>query len=76
MPNYVDWAGAGFGFLFTAGLKIAFLPAVSIDPVFQVSVASFGNNARDLQGFNNAFCFNYIVGIRLVLNDALFIRNK
>ncbi|MCL2246763.1 MAG: hypothetical protein FWC10_06585 [Lentimicrobiaceae bacterium] len=75
MPNYMDWAGAGYGFLFAAGLKIAFHPAVSIDPIFQLSVASFGNN-KNLPGYNTNICLNYLAGIRLVLNDALFVKNK
>jgi len=75
MPVYTDWAGPGYGFSLTAGIKIAFHPAVSLDPVFVISAASFGNNTKDyLTGFNTAFCFNYIVGVRLVLNDALFVK--
>ena len=74
MPKYIDWAGAGYGFLFTAGLKIAFHPAVSLDPIFQLSVASFGNSQANLPGFYTKLCCNYVAGIRLVLNDALFMR--
>ena len=74
MPNYVDWAGPGYGFSLVAGFKIAFHPAVSLDPIFQLSVTTLGNNKINLQGFNTNFCFNYVAGIRLVLNDALFGR--
>jgi len=76
MPVYMDWAGPGYGFTLTAGLKIAFHPAVSIDPIFQLSATSLGNNRRNLPGFYTDFCFNYLAGVRLVLNDALFLRNK
>jgi hypothetical protein len=75
MPNYWDWAGPGFGMSLTAGLKIAFNRMVSIDPVFQLSIANFGNG-DNLPGFNTKPCFNYMAGIRLVMNDELFSRNK
>ena len=75
MPNYTDWAGPGYGFSFSAGLKIVCSPAVSLDPIFQLSVASFGHSAN-LPNFNKSLCFNYIVGVRLVVNDVLFLRNK
>ena len=73
MPRYKDWAGAGYGILFTAGLKIAVHPTVSLDPIFQLSVASFGNSKANLPGFHTGLCLNYIAGVRLVLNDALFM---
>ncbi|MCL2167607.1 MAG: hypothetical protein FWH59_00600 [Lentimicrobiaceae bacterium] len=76
LPNYVDWAGPGYGFFLNFGLKIAFHPAVSIDPVFQLSVASFGNSKLYLPSFYTNLCFNYVAGVRLVLNDGLFVRNK
>ncbi|MCL2435755.1 MAG: hypothetical protein FWD09_06425 [Lentimicrobiaceae bacterium] len=75
MPIYWDWAGPGFGMSLTAGLKIAFSRTVSIDPVFQLSIASFGNGGN-LPHFNTSPCFNYMAGIRLVMNDELFSRNK
>ncbi|MCL2291286.1 MAG: hypothetical protein FWC34_11400 [Bacteroidetes bacterium] len=75
MPNYRDWAGPGYGGSLTVGLKIAFNHLVSIDPVFQLSVASFGNS-QNLPNFNTAMGFNYMAGIRLVMNDALFTRNR
>jgi len=75
MPNYWDWAGPGFGLSLTAGLKIAFNRMVSIDPVFQLSIANFGNGSN-LPGFNTTPCFNYMAGVRLVMNDALFSRGK
>ena len=71
VPNYRVWAGSGYGFSLTAGLKIAFNQSASIDPFFQFSVASFGNSAN-LPGFYTMPCFNYVVGIRLVMSDALF----
>jgi hypothetical protein len=71
----MDWAGPGYGFLLTAGIKIAFSKLVSLDPVFQLSAASFGNSSR-LPGFNTGFCFNYIAGVRLVVNDGFFARNR
>jgi len=76
MPSYRVWAGAGYGFSFTAGLKLAVAPTVSLDPVFQVSVGSFGNNKKDLPGFNTNLCFNYMVGVRVVINDALFFKKQ
>jgi opacity protein-like surface antigen len=75
MPNYIDWAGPGFGFSLTAGLKIAINRAVSLDPVFQLSVGSFGNS-DNLPGFNTSATANYMAGIRIVMNDALFTRNR
>jgi len=76
MPNYRDWAGPGYGASLTVGLKIAFNHLVSLDPMFQLSVASFGNNSTNLPNFNTALGFNYMAGIRLVMNDALFSRNR
>jgi len=73
MPEYRVWAGAGYGFSLTAGLKIAVNSSVSLDPVFQLSVGSFGNS-KNLPGFNNDFCFNYMAGVRIVMNDALFFK--
>ena len=73
-PKYTDWAGVGYGFFLNAGLKIAVHPAVSLDPIFQLSIASFGNNKTNLPGFHTNLCLNYIAGVRLVLNDALFMR--
>ncbi|MDR2972110.1 MAG: hypothetical protein LBU83_09315 [Bacteroidales bacterium] len=75
MPNYRVWSGVGYGFTVTAGLKIAVHPTVSLDPVFQLSVASFGNN-KNLPSFYTNLCFNYMAGVRIVLNDALFFKNK
>lgn len=75
MPNYRAWSGAGYGCSLTAGLKIACGKMVSLDPVFQVSAASFGNSSN-LPGYNTKICFNYLAGVRLVMNDALFTRNK
>jgi hypothetical protein len=76
MPNYKDWAGPGYGFSFTIGLKIAFSRMVSLDPVFQLSVGSFGNSKTNLPNFDTSLCFNYMAGVRLVMNDAFFARNK
>jgi opacity protein-like surface antigen len=75
MPNYMDWAGAGYGFSLTAGFKIAVHSSVSIDPFYQMSVASFGNSAN-LPGFNTSLCFNHIAGVRLVINDAIFLKKQ
>jgi opacity protein-like surface antigen len=75
MPDNRVWSGPGYGFSLTAGLKIAFSRVVSIDPVFQLSVASFGNSAY-IRGFNTAPCFNFFAGVRLVMCDALIFRNK
>jgi opacity protein-like surface antigen len=75
MPNYKVWAGPGYGASFTFGLKLAVNRMVSLDPVFQLSIASFGNS-RNLPGFNTDMCFNYMAGVRLVMNDAIFTRNK
>jgi opacity protein-like surface antigen len=74
MPNYRVWKGAGYGFSFTAGLKLAVNQSVSIDPVFQLSVGSFGNNKRNLPGYYTDLCFNYMVGVRIVINDAMFFK--
>ena len=74
VPNYRVWKGAGYGFSFTAGLKLVVNQSVSLDPVFQLSVGSFGNNKRDLPGFYTNLCFNYMVGVRIVINDALFFK--
>jgi len=74
MPDYRVWAGAGYGFSFTAGLKLAINQSVSLDPVFQLSVGSFGNNKRNLPGFNTELCFNYMFGVRVVVNDMLFFK--
>ena len=76
MPNYRDWAGPGYGFSVTLGLKIAANRMVSLDPIFQLSIANFGNNSNNLPGFDTSICFNYMVGFRLVMNDGLFSRNK
>jgi len=76
MPVYRDWAGPGYGFTLTAGLKIAFHPSVSIDPIFQLSATSLGNHRTNLPGFYTNICLNCIAGVRLVLNDALFFRNN
>jgi opacity protein-like surface antigen len=75
MPNYMDWAGAGYGFTLIAGFKIAFHPSVSLDPFFRLSVASFGNSDR-LPNFYTSFCCNYIAGVRLVINDVLFMKKQ
>jgi len=74
MPSYKVWAGVGYGCTLTVGLKIAIHPTVSLDPVFQLSAASFGNNSNSLPEFNTNICFNYIVGVRIVINDALFFK--
>ena len=81
-PNYVPnlpqdgiykvWAAPGYGFSLTAGLKIAINASVSLDPVFQMSVSSFGNG-RNLPGFYTGHCFNYMAGIRIVMCDAAFV---
>jgi len=76
MPNYKDWAGVGYGFFLNVGLKIAVHPSVSLDPIFQLSVASFGNSEANLPGFYTKLCCNYVAGVRLVLNDALFMRKE
>jgi len=75
MPDYRVWSGPGYGCSLTAGLKIAVNRMVSLDPMFQLSVASFGNG-QNLPGFNTKMCFNYMAGVRLVMNDALFTRKK
>jgi opacity protein-like surface antigen len=72
MPNYRVWSGPGYGFSLTAGLKIAINSSVSIDPIFQMSMASFGNS-RNLPGFYTGHCFNYMAGIRIVMCDAVFV---
>jgi hypothetical protein len=76
VPSYKDWAGPGYGFTLNVGLKIAFNKMVSIDPVFQLSAGSFGNSKDNLPRFDTSLCFNYLAGIRLVMNDALIVRNK
>jgi hypothetical protein len=75
MPNYRVWTGVGYGCSLTAGVKIACGRMVSLDPLFQLSVASFGNS-KNLPGFYTKMCFNYMVGVRLVMNDALFTLKK
>jgi opacity protein-like surface antigen len=75
MPDYRVWAGPGYGFSLTAGLKIAFSKSVSLDPVFQLSVASFGNS-QNLPNFNTDLSSNFFAGVRLVMCDALILRNK
>jgi opacity protein-like surface antigen len=75
MPSYMDWAGSGYGFSMTAGIKIAITPSVSLDPIFQLSLASFGHS-KNLHNFNTDPCFNYIAGVRVVLNDAIFTKNR
>jgi len=74
MPNYTDWAGAGYGFSVTAGLKFVVNKSVSLDPLFQLSVASFGNSSI-LKGYNTALGCNYYAGIRLVMSDAVFVKS-
>ena len=76
MPDYRVWAGPGYGFSATVGLKIAFSKLVSLDPFAQISVASFGNNEVNLPGFNTSLCPNFSVGVRLVICDFAVIRNK
>ena len=73
--NYKFWRGPGYGCSFTVGLKLVAHRMVSLDPVFQLSLASFGNSAI-LTGFNTKLCLNYMVGVRLVMNDAIFTRNR
>jgi len=75
MPNYMVWKGPGYGCSLTVGLKFCVNKMVSLDPVFQLSAASFGNGGN-LPGFNTKMCFNYLAGVRLVMNDALFSRNR
>jgi opacity protein-like surface antigen len=75
MPSYRVWKGAGYGFSFTAGLKLAVNKSVSLDPVFQLSAGSFGNS-RNLPDFNTNICFNYMVGVRVVINDVMLLKNK
>ena len=75
MPNYRDWAGPGFGFSATVGLKIAINRMASLDPLFQFSAGRFGNSSN-LPGFDTSLCFNYMVGVRLVMNDGLFSKNR
>jgi hypothetical protein len=75
-PDYRVWAGPGYGFSATVGLKIAFSKLVSLDPFAQISVASFGNNKVSLPGFNTSICPNFSVGVRLVICDFAVIRNK
>jgi len=76
MPNYQDWAGPGYGFSLTLGLKIAFNRMVSLDPVFQLSVGNFGNNKFNLPSFDTSTCLNYMAGVRIVMNDALFAKKQ
>jgi len=76
MPNYRDFAGPGYGFSLTLGLKIAANRMVSLDPIFQLSIANFGNNSYNLPGFDTSICFNYMVGVRVVMNDGLFSKDK
>ncbi|MDR0206433.1 MAG: hypothetical protein LBI45_04145 [Bacteroidales bacterium] len=76
MPDYRVWAGPGYGFSATVGLKIAFSKLVSLDPFAQISVASFGNSKVSLPDFNTSFCPNFSVGVRLVICDFAIIRNK
>jgi hypothetical protein len=73
--EYIVWKGPGYGCSLTVGLKLAVNRMISLDPVFQLSVASFGNS-QNLPGFYTKMCFNYMAGIRLVMNDAVFTRNK
>ena len=73
--NYKYWRGPGYGCSLTVGLKIVAHRAVSLDPVFQLSAASFGNS-KYLPGFNTNVCFSYMAGVRLVMNDALFVKNQ
>jgi len=75
MPNYTVWKGPGYGCSLTVGLKLAVNSMVSLDPVFQLTAASFGNGGN-LPGFNTKMCLNYFAGIRLVMNDALLSKNK
>jgi opacity protein-like surface antigen len=75
MPNYRVWAGAGYGFSFTAGLKLAVNQSVSLDPVFQLSVGSFGHS-KNLPDFNTNLSFNCMVGVRIVINDMMFFKKK
>jgi opacity protein-like surface antigen len=72
MPNYRVWSGPGYGLSLTAGLKIAINSSVSLDPVFQMSIGSFGNS-RNLPNFNTTHCFNFMAGIRIVMCDAMFV---
>jgi len=73
--DFKYWRGAGYGFSLTIGLKIVAHRTVSLDPVFQLSVASFGNS-KYLPNFNTNMCLNYMAGVRLVMNDALFTKNR
>ena len=75
MPNYMVWKGPGYGCSLTLGLKMAVNRMVSLDPVFQVSAGSFGNG-QNLPGFYRKMCLNYMAGVRLVMNDAIFTRNR
>jgi hypothetical protein len=73
--NYRVWAGPGYGFSVTAGLKLVATHMVSLDPVFQLSMGSFGHS-RNLPDFNTNLCFNYMVGVRLVVNSGFLSKKQ
>jgi len=78
--NWWEWAGPGYGFSITAGLKFAVNKSISIDPVFQLSVASFGNGnyfkSEIYDGYNTSLGCNYYAGIRLVMSGAGVLKNE
>lgn len=69
MQTYdVIYGGPGFGFSFSAGLKIAIKNSVSIDPTFY---GTLGRLYLKPYG-QSVFSFSYGVMVRVVMNDFFF----
>ena len=69
MQTYdVIYGGPGFGFSFSAGLKIAIKNSVSIDPTFYGNVSQLYLKPYG----QSTFSFNYGVMLRVVMNDFFF----
>ncbi|MDR1758038.1 MAG: hypothetical protein LBR51_03630 [Bacteroidales bacterium] len=62
----IVYGGAGYGFSFAAGLKLAINNTVSIDPTFYFSAGSIG-----LNGYKS-IDFHYGAYVRIVMSDLVF----
>ena len=74
-PNYRNWAAPGYGASFTGGVKIVFNETFSLDPLFTLSMSSFGHS-DNLPGYKTDLTFNYTFMIRLVASDLFYSQMK
>ncbi len=74
-PNYRNWAAPGYGASFTGGVKIVFNETFSLDPLFTLSMSSFGHT-DNMPGYKTDLTFNYTFMIRLVASDLFYSQMK